>query len=380
MLKLNSKPVAKAVISPSELAFSMNNANHKLYHSPIKLSETNEGTQGSQTPFSLPHTPKWSPATINSILGSTGKDSFEAEDTTVDQPSPDLPPETANQLYPYHKQRIISPSSSNERTDDDSNASSAKSLSQPQPPPPTLFSQPPPPPVNYPTYPPYYHHYAPHPTHLPQWGYPVPPPPPPSKVGPPPPFSYHCDPQPQAHETTCEYHFVRSTNRCVPLKPPVPTRSWAYVSYSTLPLSHTLSSDTTNTKLPDFSRIVNYPDFLSRGRQADRNKDGRKHCVMCGQMRVCSSGFSGRRSKDAETTHIIPRQNKGVCTACDVTVWVMVESRLEIKWCKGCKNFRPWAGFGEKGLATKCTRCRQRQKEKYATQKGKLRNDAFLTE
>jgi len=44
---------------------------------------------------------------------------------------------------------------------------------------------------------------------------------------------------------------------------------------------------------------------------------------------------------------------------------------LEIKWCKGCKNFRPWSAFGTKGSATKCVRCRDRQKEKYATQKKK---------
>ena len=37
--------------------------------------------------------------------------------------------------------------------------------------------------------------------------------------------------------------------------------------------------------------------------------------------------------------------------------------------CKGCKNFRPWAAFGDKGLATKCVRCRERQREKYALQK-----------
>jgi hypothetical protein len=70
--------------------------------------------------------------------------------------------------------------------------------------------------------------------------------------------------------------------------------------------------------------------------------------------------------------HIIPRQNKGVCTACDIAVWVIMvmgQERLEIKWCKGCKNFRPWAAFGDKGLATKCLRCRERQREKYALQK-----------
>ena len=47
----------------------------------------------------------------------------------------------------------------------------------------------------------------------------------------------------------------------------------------------------------------------------------------------------------------------------------MTSSGLEIKWCKGCKNFRPWAAFGDKGLATKCVRCRERQREKYALTK-----------
>lgn len=65
----------------------------------------------------------------------------------------------------------------------------------------------------------------------------------------------------------------------------------------------------------------------------------------------------------------IPTQNKGLCTICDVNVWIVTASGLEIKWCKGCKNFRPWAAFGDKGLATKCGRCRERQREKYALQK-----------
>lgn len=65
----------------------------------------------------------------------------------------------------------------------------------------------------------------------------------------------------------------------------------------------------------------------------------------------------------------IPTQNKGLCTICDVNVWIVASSGLEIKWCKGCKNFRPWAAFGDKGLATKCVRCRERQREKYALQK-----------
>jgi len=52
-------------------------------------------------------------------------------------------------------------------------------------------------------------------------------------------------------------------------------------------------------------------------------------------------------------------------------VWTIAESGLQIKWCKGCKNFRTWAAFGEKGGATKCTKCRERQREKYAAQKNR---------
>lgn len=111
---------------------------------------------------------------------------------------------------------------------------------------------------------------------------------------------------------------------------------------------------------------------------------------MCGKQRICSASTAnlggsvlrrGKKSEDGgsneedeeDSNHIIPRQNKGLCTACDVTVWVVVDTAMEIKWCKGCKNFRPWAAFGDKGLATKCVRCRDRQREKYALQKDELR-------
>lgn len=120
---------------------------------------------------------------------------------------------------------------------------------------------------------------------------------------------------------------------------------------------------------------------------------------MCGKQRVCSasslvgkgraatvkpeetasSSASPATSDEGEdgSAHIIPRQNKGLCTACDVTVWVVVSDGLEIKWCKGCKNFRPWAAFGDKGSATKCVRCRERQREKYAMQKDEIRQRRY---
>lgn len=139
---------------------------------------------------------------------------------------------------------------------------------------------------------------------------------------------------------------------------------------------------TKNVVLPDFHRLVNYPAYLNKSRSlasgdasgGSKAVAGKKHCVMCGKLRICSAsslmekGRAGMSSDDG-TSHIIPRQNKGLCTACDVTVWVLVTEDLEIKWCKGCKNFRQWSVFGQKGSATKCVRCRERQREKYAMQK-----------
>ena len=133
---------------------------------------------------------------------------------------------------------------------------------------------------------------------------------------------------------------------------------------------------------------MNYPDYLSKSRSlvtgdsgglgGSKAVGGKKHCVMCGKLRICSAssliekGCAAVSGEDG-TAHIIPRQNKGLCTACDVTVWVLIADGLEIKWCKGCKNFRQWAAFGKKGSATKCVRCRERQREKYAMQKSAKR-------
>jgi len=147
---------------------------------------------------------------------------------------------------------------------------------------------------------------------------------------------------------------------------------------------------------PDFSNLVNFPPSAATSSGLGRNSGDNngatisKICVMCGKMCPVSQGKKSRASlqhkaqqqaantgaSHLQPTPIIPSQNKGLCTSCDVNVWVVMDSAcsrhpdlLQIKWCKGCKNFRPWASFGEKGLATKCVRCRDRQREKYALQK-----------
>ena len=161
--------------------------------------------------------------------------------------------------------------------------------------------------------------------------------------------------------------------------------------------------------LPSFHKLVNFPEFLPQKSSSDsQNSDDEykqnkgssnskiKHCVMCGTsclfigaktsrsssargdnsaspLSSPAASPSSTKSSSSVAPFIIPRQNKGLCTSCDVKVWLVRDLNLTIKWCKGCKNFRPWSAFGEKSRATKCLRCRERQKEKYAAQKEKLK-------
>ncbi len=160
-------------------------------------------------------------------------------------------------------------------------------------------------------------------------------------------------------------HLTVSKRRCIPLKHPLPTKFQGDME------------KLKNAPIPEFTNLVNFPSHMSQ-KQAVNLPDGMRCCVMCGAACRCSSTKSKKGSKKDDMGRkggmngnyaIIPTQNKGLCTQCDVNVWVVTQSQLEIKWCKGCKNFRPWAAFGEKGLATKCVRCRDRQREKYAAQK-----------
>lgn len=168
---------------------------------------------------------------------------------------------------------------------------------------------------------------------------------------------------------------AQSKRKCVPLKPPIPSKFQGNIE------------KTSKAQVPEFTSLVNFPAHMSQ-KQAGNLPEGIRCCVMCGSACPCSSGNKNKKGKVTDGGlaprnnngqdvvgdksggfAIIPTQNKGLCTLCDVNVWVVVTTALEIKWCKGCKNFRPWAAFGDKGLATKCLRCRERQREKYALQK-----------
>ena len=139
--------------------------------------------------------------------------------------------------------------------------------------------------------------------------------------------------------------------------------------------------------LPSFCKLINYPEYLPQKNNIEsstisdneakhKTNPATKNCVMCGTC-CFFVGTCESKDKDNQPTtsspYIIPRQNKGLCTACDVKIWLVCDLNVTIKWCKGCKNFKQWSAFGEKSRATKCTKCRVRQKEKYATQKEALR-------
>jgi len=162
-----------------------------------------------------------------------------------------------------------------------------------------------------------------------------------------------------------------SKRKCVQLKPPIPSKFQGDIEKFK------------DAQVPEFNNLVNFPGNMSQ-KQSPNVPNGMRCCVMCGQ--ACQLSIAGKnKQKDksvGESSNnsrngsnggsgcaVIPTQNKGLCTMCDVSVWIVTQSGLEIKWCKGCKNFRPWAAFGDKGLATKCVRCRERQREKYAVQK-----------
>ena len=180
-----------------------------------------------------------------------------------------------------------------------------------------------------------------------------------------------------------------SKRKCVPVKAPIPSRFQGDIDKYK------------DAQVPEFNNLVNFPGNMNNiQKQTSNVPEGMKCCVMCGQACMLTTGkhkkcdgaamhksgvgpgmgvaplgdnnhlLSGsNKNGSSSSAPTIPTQNKGLCTHCDVNVWIVTQSGLEIKWCKGCKNFRPWAAFGDKGLATKCVRCRDRQREKYALQK-----------
>lgn len=92
------------------------------------------------------------------------------------------------------------------------------------------------------------------------------------------------------------------------------------------------SSDT--APLPSFYKLVNYPEFLpqknnhfdcntlSDDEAKQKANPTTKNCVMCGTccyfVGMNASKNKAEQAAAVSSPYIIPRQNKGLCTACDV--------------------------------------------------------------
>lgn len=128
-------------------------------------------------------------------------------------------------------------------------------------------------------------------------------------------------------------------------------------SFSALFLSILEDADSV---LPSFADIVNYPSYI--GKRPGKSKT--KPCVMCGIERPFTM-MRRAGEDDSQPAHII-RKTKSICTACQETVWKVVDSGVVIKWCRKCSKFCPWQSFsGKKGKAKKtCRSCRQENMEK----------------
>eukprot|EP00608_Synchroma_pusillum_P000594 CAMPEP_0198443074 /NCGR_PEP_ID=MMETSP1452-20131203/69297_1 /TAXON_ID=1181717 /ORGANISM="Synchroma pusillum, Strain CCMP3072" /LENGTH=173 /DNA_ID=CAMNT_0044163699 /DNA_START=21 /DNA_END=539 /DNA_ORIENTATION=+ len=103
-------------------------------------------------------------------------------------------------------------------------------------------------------------------------------------------------------------------------------------------------------ELPSYAELINYP-------RSTRDKHAVR-CVMCGL---------------GQDSCVVPRQNKGVCKTCDVTIWRHCPSGCIMKFCKGCKKFLNIDLFGEKTDAAKCERCRERGRKSYIMRKRRER-------
>lgn len=160
-------------------------------------------------------------------------------------------------------------------------------------------------------------------------------------------------------------HNDTSGMKCVPLDP------------ATLPPS--FDGDVNKAKkikLGKFLSLANFPPPAKKGKLDETIPESHRMCIMCGE--ICPFGIKPASSVNGSKVAVqyIPTQNKGVCNSCDTLVF-RYDSRVDIKWCKGCKTFLKWVDFMDKGNASKCHQCREQQKLKYAAKKRKKNQEAM---
>ena len=176
---------------------------------------------------------------------------------------------------------------------------------------------------------------------------------------------YSSPPAPPAHPphsySLQEQGYARYASAREDLPLPVSTNNCTKISFRT-DTSHAALETLTNDdfEMPDHLDLTNYNTSGFIAARVPRAGCSEMTCVMCGHIRPCN-----KKGVTARCVFWIPNQNKGICTECDVSIWQIQANNGLIRWCKGCKNFRPWKCFGEKFFVTKCNPCREGQKERY---------------
>ena len=109
--------------------------------------------------------------------------------------------------------------------------------------------------------------------------------------------------------------------------------------------------------LPEFRQLDTFPDYIIRGGQVSNVALGdRTSCTMCGEL--CVYGMSG----NGENT--ILKGNKGVCSACTTTCFILPGGNDAFKWCATHHTFRPMADFEDRPMASSCFACREKRRER----------------
>jgi hypothetical protein len=120
--------------------------------------------------------------------------------------------------------------------------------------------------------------------------------------------------------------------------------------------------------VPDLANLMNFSHCVGKN-----NRNGKKRCVMCGHLRSVLRIVGQKLA-----VPIIPYDHKGVCTDCQVRVWKVVETNLEIKFCQQCKKFIEWSAFCNNGMT--CNYCQNNKCSDPARPPRKIARQVMLME
>ena len=96
---------------------------------------------------------------------------------------------------------------------------------------------------------------------------------------------------------------------------------------------------------------------------------------MCGNLRPC---YNKRNEGKSAAVAFMHASSKGICSSCEITAWTVVESKLQVKWCRECHQFCLLGSFASKracaALLCTCVTCRERNAANRAKKKKKNAN------